>query len=471
MRTSRLAIGTSCFFGSALLTALQAFAQPPTPRFETVPVSTQEANFIPLFLFSCQINETNETKIAYGFKVSGCLDCPFRNTSNTKCKDFGIEEWQATEIVVYKTSFVAAMSSKDKRNRVIAVRLYSDKVGYSFGTISGVLVFPQSNLDLSRKPVFLWQMLRTGDVANVELDDIDRDGLLDVAITFASIPVGTELVLTKDIYSLKGLKEVPLLVGTQTAQTLYGMVLLDWAMVVFGFSYTLANERFLSFEGLSLPILEFEAWSFSNKFYTEPDQSSWNIVIVGDLGDGMANILECPPSEDVGSDEQDEVESRSEGCAIGFVPGEVPLELRKFLLDTEQISKEILTFLGTPKEHRNIALLPRMLSLARRACEHGLGQASLMLSEWAWQILGRTGFWGGAIGALIGLPALLGEMRRVKSVLVNERFGQQVDVGDEFVWHLATTCVPIVGLVREIYYKTDSLIFDFLQSFRSDAQG
>jgi hypothetical protein len=457
MLRSGFATETPVVFLCIFLSALQGFSQPHTPPIETVPVRAEEANFITLFVFSCQIKETSETRNAYKFTVFGCLDCPFRNTSNTKCKDFGFDNWEIQTIVIYKTSFAGQVSSRAGSNRVIAVTLSSEHVGLSYGTIPGVFVFASDGLELSKKPVFLWQMLRFGDVANVDLEDVDRDGLLEVFVTFYSTPTFFhDMVLSKDIYSVKAMKPVALFVGTQVLNTPLGSVFVGSPVAAFGLRNTLATDRLVYFQGITLPLLVYESWSFVSGFL-EPKAQDWNISVVGDIGDGITNILECPISEEGGDEKQEEMEGRNPECSVGFVSAEVPLELRKFLLDTEEVAKDILALLNEPQEQRNITLLPSILSLSWRASERGMHEASSMLKMWAWKIIGSSGVVGALVSTLIGLSEALCEWKRVNSSLVNEKFGAGLHGGDELFWHLAVSCVPILGLVKEALSEIDTL--------------
>jgi|GEM_PF-2862866 len=442
-------------FSAALFcTSMQpfdAYSQDKTPLYETVSLDGEEARFIAQRIFSCSTTtKVEESENSYVFTVSGCLDCPFTNTSNTNCMDFALKRWEIGLIFIHKTSFVAQVSSEGSKNKVVALSLFSDKHGFSRNTISGVLVFPKETVDLSKKPVFLWQMLRFGGIANVSLEDINRDGLSDISITYFLKPAFFyDIVLSKDVYLLKDMKPVALFVGTQLESTLYGSIFTGVPLMAFGSTNNIATIRFVHFEGLSLPLLVYESWSFRLAL-VEPSVSDWSISIVGDIGDGITTILDCPTAE-ITIDENGEriQEEKKPECASGFMFGEASLEARKFLIRIEELSQEVFGMLTTPLEQRNIALVPSLLFLSWQTGNLGLHGASLMLRWWSCKILASTGTLGKLAGGLLGLLAALDEFGRINFKMIDRSFGLPVTAGTELINLFAIHTYPPFGLMQD----------------------
>ncbi len=312
-----------------LAEGLPAAPAPPAPVETTL--SAADAAEVVASILGAVIDDVVEAPDRFTFTVGGLKQgrpCPLDGVRDVRCGAF---TFAPSRVVVMRRSPIAALSGHLARNRVVVVDMDSEKAAIASGTLHGVLVFPTERITARARPAFAWYVSREGAGLDIDLRDLDRDGVLDLFYTYTQWMPGGVRVVSRDVWTFiemrasKMLSSGEKLSGVSTSvfdgvplhrDDDAGMLRGAWRIVPLG-------------DGLPSAVVVEQAHLGQT--------AGWELHVIANLGGGwrehlVGTSLFGAPGEAFGG--QDGL-GADPNCQPGDVTSDLGLEARRRLLDLE----------------------------------------------------------------------------------------------------------------------------------------
>lgn len=315
--------------GASTVRANPPLPSAPSPQDERL--SAADAVEVVTSVLGGVILDVQESPDRFTFDLEGLAGgraCPLDGVRDVRCGAF---RFVPSRVVVMRRAPVAALTGHLARNRVVVIDMESDLAALSSGTLHGVLVFPTARITVRDKPAFAWYVSREGAGLNIEMRDLDRDGVLDLFYTYTQWLPGGVRVISRDVWSFVEMRASKMLSSGEklsgVSTSMFDGVPLhrdDDAGILRG------AWRVLSLgNGLPAAVVVEQAHLGS--------RAGWELHVVADLGGGWREHLVGTSLAPVSGDAYgaDDGLGDDPNCLPGDVTSDLGLEARRRLLELE----------------------------------------------------------------------------------------------------------------------------------------